>query len=74
MGDQPIIVAPAISVIVAELRKRPEWRCGEPFAVPSDLYQAARDEMKAIMKKRGWPLPSKDDSFLIYGTVIVPNG
>jgi hypothetical protein len=43
--------------------------------VPPDLYAAAAAEMVAIMKRRGFPLPTsaavKTDHFLIQGTPIV---
>ena len=78
MGDQPLLVAPAISVIVAELRKRPEWQKDRPFKVPAELYREAETEMRAILKKRGFSLGRSKtveaENFLIYGTVIIPNG
>jgi hypothetical protein len=43
--------------------------------VPPDLYTAAAAEMAAIMKRRGFPLPTsgaiEGDHFLIQGTPIV---
>lgn len=66
------LVAPAVSVIVAALGKRPAWQHDQPLRVPRELYAAARDEMEAIMKKRGFRLPKS--YFLVYGTVIVCNG
>jgi len=78
MGNQPLLIAPAVSVITNEIAKRPAWQKDQPFKVPSDLYIAARNEMAAIMKKRGFPLPRsktvKADNFLLYGAVIVSDG
>lgn len=75
MTDKPLIVAPAVSVIVSELRKRPRWECDRPLTVPSDLWTAAREEMEAILKKRGFRLgvskAVKAENFMIFGTAIV---
>lgn len=69
------LIAPAVSVIVSELAKRPQWQHGQPFAVPGELYKAAQEEMAAIMKRRGFKLPVslnvKAENFLINGTAIV---
>jgi hypothetical protein len=74
----PLLVAPAVAVIAAELRKRPAWAHGEPFPVPSDLYQAASLEMAAILKKRGFQRLFEDQlkngNFMIFGTPIITNG
>lgn len=76
--DDRALVAPAVSVIVAELARRPAWQHDRPLAVPSDLWFAARDEMKAIMAKRGFPLAAsgavKSEHFLIQGVPIVLHG
>ena len=75
MDDRPLLVAPAVAVLVAELRKRPAWQSDKPLLVPPDLYDAARSEMEAIMKKRGFRLGMskavKAENFLLQGTAIV---
>jgi hypothetical protein len=78
MESKPLIIAPAVSVIVAELGRRPAWQHGEPFKVPASLWKAASEEMEAIMLKRGFKLPVskavKAEHFLIQGTPIVAHG
>jgi hypothetical protein len=77
----PLLVAPAVAVIVAELNKRPLWAVGTPFVVAAELYAAASDEMAKILRKRGYP-PSLSAEyvrrgvphFLVLGTPIVSNG
>lgn len=78
MTDQPLIVAPALSVIVAELGKRPAWQRERPFKVPAELWEAGREEMAAIQRKRGFALPIAGSliragvaHFMVHGTAIV---
>lgn len=66
---------PALAVITQFLAKRPCWQAGDPFEVPAELYEAGSDEMRAVMKKRGFPLPISAkcpfENFLLRGAVIV---
>jgi len=68
--DDGRLVAPAVSVIVAAMDKRPYWAKGTPFPVPPDVYKAAREEMTKILEKRGFEL-READALMIYGTRIV---
>jgi hypothetical protein len=66
----------ALATITAYVCKRPYWEHGEPFTVPADIYEMAKGEMVANMKKRGYPLPRKpglhSEHFLLFGTPIFP--
>ncbi len=70
--------SPALCCITYQLARRPYWEIHTPFAVPRDLYDAARAEMTANMKKRGFPLPQdaaiEREHFLLFGTPIMPKG
>lgn len=78
MSSEPILIAPAISVLTELLRNRPRWEEGKPLKAPAALYEAAIDEMCALMKKRGYKLPvslshlrNGQENFLLFGTPII---
>lgn len=75
MNREPLIALP---IIVAELRRRPEWERERPLKVPPDLYEAAHKEMTAVMKNRGFRLGTskavRAENFLLQGTAIVLSG
>ena len=73
-----LVELPALAIIASHMAKRPAWQDKTPFAVPTELYEAAADEMRERMRKRGFPLPVDKNleqqgvaHFLYLGTPVV---
>lgn len=69
---------PALAVIMRYVAQRPFWAAKQPFPVPAELYDAGEQEMRELMKKRGFPLAvckelDRDGvkNFMVLGTPVV---
>lgn len=67
--------AQALAEIARALHERPMFLYGEPLSVSAALFERGADEMRAIMRERGFGLPVVTNmgqpNFILYGTPIV---
>lgn len=77
IGRRPQVEAPAIAALSQLMAERPAWQATEPFETDPVTFERARDEMAAIQRNQGRPLPVAPwiarPNFLIRGVPVVSN-
>jgi len=71
--NKPLIEAPALAFVWQKIVDRPPWLRPEPITIPADLFEQARSEMAAVLKRRGWALPAETGrpGFMLHGVYVV---
>jgi hypothetical protein len=72
---------PALAVIARKMAQRPGWAFGTACPVAPDLYESGEQEMREILKRRGFSMCADANlsregvrHFLLFGTPIVIHG